>query len=202
MKVFKVLTFTIVSLLVFVFGTAYVCRFNILKDTNRYYFYITNVDKITEDSPITINGKNVGNVVKIVFDYDTFRSKVIFEIDGRIRLLDHSTVIVTGLDFGNKTLEIQVNDGDIIKKGSEVNVVDKSIKSIDLVKKIDKILDNVTEISSNLASITKHVNNEVVKIKDENLVGRVSEIVNQVTDMVNQGSELLNNVKIPWLFKK
>ena len=202
MKVFKVLTFTIVSLLVFVFGTAYVCRVNILKDTNRYYFYITNVDKVTEDSPITINGKKVGNVVKISFDYETFRSKVIFEIDGRIRLLDHSKVIITGLDFGNKTLEIQVNDGDIIKKGSEVNVVDKSIKTVDLVNKVDKILDNVVEISSDLASITKHVNKEVIKLKDENIIGRVSEIVNQVTDMVNQGNELLNKVKIPWLFRK
>jgi len=202
MKVFKVLSFTIVSLLVFVFGTAYVCRFNILKDTNRYYFYITNVDKITEDSPIMINGKKIGNIVKVVFDYDTFRSKVIFEIDGRIRLLDNSTVIVTGLDFGNKTLEIEVNDGDIIKKGSEVNVVDKSVKVVDLVKKVDKILDNVTDISSNLASITKHVNNEVIKLKDENMIGRVSEIVNTVTDMVNQGRDLLNNIKIPWLFKK
>ena len=192
----------IVSLLVLVFGTAYVCRVNIFKDTNRYYFYITDIDKITEDSPIIINGKKIGNIVSIKFDYDTFRSKVIFEIDGRIRLLDHSVVNINGLDFGNKTLEIQVNDGDIIKRGSEVNVIDNSIKTVDLVKKVDKILDNVEEISSDIASITKHVNKEVIKLKDENLVGRVSEIVNQVTDMVNQGRDLLNNVKIPWLFKK
>lgn len=202
MKVFKVLTFTIVSLLVLVFGTAYICRVNIFKDTNRYYFYITDINNITEDSPIIINGKKIGNIVSIKFDYDTFRSKVIFEIDGRIRLLDHSVVNINGLDFSNKTLEIQVNDGDIIKKGSEVNVVDKSVKTADVIKKVNKILDNVSEISTNLVSITKHVNTEVVKIKDENLVGRVAEIVNQVTDLVNRGSDLVNNVKIPWLFRK
>ena len=110
MKVFKVLTFTIVSLLVLVFGTAYVCRVNIFKDTNRYYFYITDVDKITEDSPIIINGKKIGNIVSIKFDYDTFRSKVIFEIDGRIRLLDHSVVNINGLDLARQKFCITITD--------------------------------------------------------------------------------------------
>ena len=202
MKVFKVLFFSIVSVCVFIFGAAYICRINILKDTNRYYFYVTNVNKINEDCQITLNGKKIGNIVKINFDYDTFRSKVVFEIDGRIKLLDNSRVVINGIDFGNKELEIEINDGDIIKKGSEINIEDRSIKTVDIVKKVNLILDDVKNITSDMSSITKHVNKEIIKLKDENLVGRLSEIVNQVTEMIDKGTDLVNNVKIPWLFRK
>lgn len=195
MKVLKVLAFVISSLIVFIFGYLYLSDMSVYQSRNTYYFYTKNAASISKSSSVYLNGMRVGYVKDIEFSDETLVTKIYISLRPKLKLNENSEIVINGMDVFYKTLNIELNDGDILKNNSEVKVVDKTINFANELLSIDKIVKNLEQITDNVANMSKNLNKEIEKVRDENLTMKLVEITNKASDLINR-------VKIPWLFRK
>lgn len=195
MKILKVLMFISVSLFISVVGYMYLCNIGILSSRNYYYFYIRDASKIEKESYVFLNGVNVGYVSDVRFSDETLISKVTISLRTKLRLNENSEIIISGIDSLYKRLDINLNDGDILRSNSEVKVIDKSLKTTDVLSKFENIITNLGTISTSLSNISKNVDSEIQKLKDNNFTDRLIEASNKLTDIINR-------VKLPWFLRK
>ena len=195
MKILKVLMFISVSLFTSVVGYLYLCNIGILSSRNYYYFYVKDISKIDKEACVFLNGMNVGYVCDISFSDETLISKVTISLRNKLRLNENSEIIISGIDSLYKKLDINLNDGDMLRSNSEVKVVDKSLKTRDVLSKLENILNNLSTISDSLSNISKNVNNDIQKLSDNNFTGNLIETSNKVRD-------IMNRIKLPWFLRK
>lgn len=187
--------FILVSLFISITGYLYLCNIGPLSNRNYYYFYIKDVEKIDRDAGVYLNGMNVGHVCNIQFFDETLLSKVTICLRSKLKLNENSEIVVTGVDLLYKRLNLNLNNGDIIKNNSEIKVVDKSLKADNVLSKLDNVLNNLSSISNSLSNTTRIINNNLQKIEDTNTVDTVIETINKCADLVSK-------VKVPWFFRK
>ena len=195
MKEVKVISFILVSFISFIRGYIYFCKISIWKNNKTYFFYIKDCSKLNDECNITLNGIKVGTIKNLKFNYETLMTKVTVSIDSRIKILENSEIEINGVDILYKNLTLKLNDGDVIKNNSQIKIVDNTLKSNEVLSNINSIVKNLNIMTKNIKNISSNLDSEIKVIRDE-------ETISKLTKLISKTYELVNNIKIPWLFRK
>lgn len=107
-------------------------------DTYRLYAYFDNVAGVTVRGKVTMAGVNIGKVVAVDLDHDTYRGRVTMEINKNVNNLpdDSTASILTAGLLGEKYIGISVGgDDQMLKDGGVIHDTQSALVLEDLIGK-------------------------------------------------------------------
>ena len=151
------------ALIILIFGYNYLKGNNLLDKDRNFYALYDNVEGLSPGAAVTINGLNVGKVIKISLADNRGKLLVHFSVNTDFEFTNKSTVQVHGSGFiGGKNLQIipefgegmPVKDGDTLRSSVENGIMEmvndrlvplqNTIESV--VKDTDSLLTSVNSI--------------------------------------------------------
>lgn len=145
----KAALIVLLGIVVFIFGFSYLKGLSVLESTNTFYTEF-DYNALTESSPVTIKGNQVGKVSSINYDYETGKTRVAFAVEDQLKFSKNSKIRLyeMGLMGGNGLAIIPMDDNDIAKNGDFI----QSEVEEGLVK---SLTSNFSGLSSGLDSTLK-----------------------------------------------
>lgn len=139
----------LLGIVVFIFGFSYLKGLSILESTNTFYTEF-DYNALTESSPVTIKGNQIGKVSSIKYDYESGKTRVAFTVEDQLKFSKNSKIRLyeMGLMGGNGIAIIPANDNEIAKNGDFI----QSEVEEGLVK---SLTSNFSGLSSGLDSTLK-----------------------------------------------
>ncbi len=136
-------------------GFSKVNSYNIVLDCNK---------GVSKGSKVFLNGFLVGRVSNVEFLYDTLKTKVYFDIDGKIFLKNSSVVLVNEGIISDTWLDVKIGDGNVIDTNTTVksNIHGNSLNNI--FAKINAIVDQLSNACKALDGISDVVNLNISKL--------------------------------------
>ena len=156
----------VVCLFVFIWGINFLKGQNIFSKNNHYYTLYDNVKGITESSPVTVHGYQIGQVDKIILAENN-QLVLKLAVVKKFKIPVGSVARIISADFmGTKAIEmILADDNDYYKNGDTIN----------------------TSIEPELK---EQINNEIGPIKDrtENILVQLDSLIAEVFDKQSRES--------------
>ena len=139
----------LLGIVVFIFGFSYLKGLSLLESTNTFYTEF-DYNALTESSPVTIKGNQIGKVSNIKYDYESGKTRVAFTVEDQLKFSKNSKIRLyeMGLMGGNGIAIIPANDNEIAKNGDFI----QSEVEEGLVK---SLTSNFSGLSSGLDSTLK-----------------------------------------------
>ncbi len=208
----------LVGAIVFFFSLNYLKRQNIFKPQTTYKVIYNNINGLQQDSPISINGYNVGVVSKIqLISSNGSKILVTLNLKEELKIPKNSIAKIVSSDImGGKSISLELsNNLDILNIGDTL----KSAIEFDLMAKMNTTLmpiaDNLSKlivsVESLISSFDKDVKSSIkkdipeilnnLKMSTENFAqltsknGKVNTIfkkLDNLTDTITNGSRYLN----------
>ena len=128
-KEIKIGILAFITLILIIWGYAFVKGENLFADNQNYYAYYNNVSELTVASPIMVNGMNVGTVKAIDLDpEDVNNIKVSMSIDKKIRIPKTTKALLKSASpLGGRIIELDFkkmcNGSNCAENGSEIEGV-------------------------------------------------------------------------------
>ena len=139
----------LLGIVVFIIGFSYLKGLSLLESTNTFYTEF-DYNALTESSPVTIKGNQIGKVSNIKYDYESGKTRVAFTVEDQLKFSKNSKIRLyeMGLMGGNGIAIIPANDNEIAKNGDFI----QSEVEEGLVK---SLTSNFSGLSSGLDSTLK-----------------------------------------------
>ncbi|MGB0973493.1 MAG: MlaD family protein [Flavobacteriaceae bacterium] len=146
------------SIALFVFGFSYLKGKDLFSNNNLFYTEF-NYNALTPSAPVTVRGNKVGKVEKIIYDYDTGKTRVAFSVDEQFKFSKNSIVRLyeLGIMGGNAITIIPAKDKDY----AQANDVLKSEVEHGLVTSLSK---NFSGLSTGLDSTLKNADSLLLNL--------------------------------------
>ncbi|WP_445736174.1 MlaD family protein [Mariniflexile sp.] len=182
------------GIILFIFGFNYLKGKNLFESTNIYYTQF-DYNALNKSSPITVNGNVVGKIQDIVYNYDSGKTTVSFEVNEALKFSKNSTVKMyeTGLMGGNGLAILISSEGEPAKAGDTL----QSRVELGLVSTLSK---SFSGISDNLDATLQSTDTLMVSINklinDNSEVGlkRTIEELNHTLKSFKSTSNSVNTV--------
>ena len=148
-KEVKTAILVILGIAFLIFGINYLKGRNLLDASNTYYT-IFEYNALTESSPVTIKGNNVGKIKNIKYDFETGKTRVSFTVDKGLKFSKNSIIRLyeMGLMGGNAMAIIPAEDGVFAEDGDVIkSEVEKGL--------LDGLAGNFSNLSSGLDTTLK-----------------------------------------------
>lgn len=148
-KEVKTAILVILGIAFLIFGINYLKGRNLLDASNTYYT-IFEYNALTESSPVTIKGNNVGKIKNIKYDFETGKTRVSFTVDKGLKFSKNSMIRLyeMGLMGGNAMAIIPAEDGVFAEDGDVIkSEVEKGL--------LDGLAGNFSNLSSGLDTTLK-----------------------------------------------
>lgn len=98
----------IVAIVLLYFGFNFLKGIDFFSNSNTYYAYYDNVDKLAESNQVMLNGYAVGRVSKIEIQQAQNRVLVSMDIDSDIVLGDSSVAVLNGELLGGRFIQLEI----------------------------------------------------------------------------------------------
>lgn len=148
-KEVKTAILVILGIVFLIFGINYLKGKNLLDSSNTFYTEF-DYNGLTESSPVTIMGNNIGKIESIKYDFDTGKTRIAFTVDKDFKFSKNSKMRMysTGLMGGNALAIVPANNGPNAENGDRLeSEVEKDV--------IDDLAGNFSELSSGLGTTLK-----------------------------------------------
>ncbi|WP_104733663.1 MlaD family protein [Hanstruepera ponticola] len=148
-KEVKTAILVILGIAFLIFGINYLKGRNLLDASNTYYT-VFEYNALTESSPVTIKGNNVGKIKNIKYDFETGKTRVSFTVDKGLKFSKNSIIRLyeMGLMGGNAMAIIPAEDGVFAEDGDVIkSEVEKGL--------LDGLAGNFSNLSSGLDTTLK-----------------------------------------------
>jgi phospholipid/cholesterol/gamma-HCH transport system substrate-binding protein len=148
-KEVKTAILVILGIVFLIFGINYLKGINLLDASNTYYTEF-EYNALTESSPVTIKGNNVGKIKAIKYDFEKGTTRVSFTVDKGLKFSKNSKIRLyeMGLMGGNAMAIIPANDGAFADDGDLIeSEVEKGL--------LDGLAGNFSNLSSGLDTTLK-----------------------------------------------
>ena len=213
-KEVKTAILVILGIVFLIFGINYLKGKNLLDSTQTFYTQF-DYNGLTNSSPVTIKGNQVGRIQSINYDYETGKTNVAFTIDEALRFSKNSKIRMyeLGIMGGNGIAIIPADDTDYASSGdtlvSEVELglvqsltsnfsglgpnLDSTLKSADsLLSNLNKIVEDDSE--KGLKSAIAELNSTLKSFKNvaysfNSLVSKNDESLTSVIENFNEVSK-------------
>lgn len=209
----------IIAIFILYFGISFLKGINIFKPSNSYMVVFDNVAGLTQSTPVTLNGFNVGMVSKMKLDPNNQKRVIVYvNMDKGVKIPQGSKLTLDVGLLSSATITMELNpytkeyfssDDTIvgIKKKSIMSTADNFLPKIEqLIPKIDSILIgiqalvnhpslsqslvNVSLVTEELAKSTKQLNSMMLALNKD-----VPVISNNLNNMSNDISGLTRQLK-------
>jgi len=204
-KEVKTAVLVILGIVFLIFGINYLKGKNLLDASNTYYTEF-EYNALTESSPVTIKGNNVGKIKKIKYDFETGKTRVSFTVDESLKFSKNSKIRLyeMGLMGGNAMAIIPADDGVFAEDGDVIlSEVEKGL--------LDGLAGNFTDLSSGLDTTLKSADSLLIGLNalveddsDQGLKSAIAELNSTLksfktlsysfTSLVAKNEEGLSNV--------
>lgn len=173
----KTAVLVISGIVLFIFLINYLKGEQLFDSQNTFYTEF-DYNALSESSPVTVKGNNVGKIKKINYDFDTGKTRVAFTVDDQLEFSKQSVIRLyqTGLMGGNALAIVVSKDGEPAKSGDFL----KSEVEEGLVSSLTK---NFSGVGSDLGSTLKtadtlliSLNNLVSDESDDGLKNAIAEL--------------------------
>ena len=148
-KEVKTAILVILGIAFLIFGINYLKGRNLLDASNTYYTEF-EYNALTESSPVTIKGNNVGKIKKIKYDFETGKTRVSFTVDEGMKFSKNSKIRLyeMGLMGGNAMAIIPAEDNQFAQDGDVIqSEVEKGL--------LDGLAGNFSDLSTGLDTTLK-----------------------------------------------
>ncbi|PNQ72988.1 MCE family protein [Hanstruepera neustonica] len=148
-KEVKTAILVILGIAFLIFGINYLKGRNLLDASNTYYTEF-EYNALTESSPVTIKGNNVGKIKKIKYDFETGKTRVSFTVDEGLKFSKNSKIRLyeMGLMGGNGMAIIPAEDNQFAQDGDVIqSEVERGL--------LDGLAGNFSDLSTGLDTTLK-----------------------------------------------
>lgn len=185
---FKIGFWTILAIIVLVFGIQYLKGINSLHLGQFYYIACSDVEGLANSSPVKMNGYQVGLVRSMTYDFKN-TGKVIVEInieEDNLRIPEDSRAFIQAdlLGTSNVILELGTSDK-YLQSRDTIHGGEKSPSMLDAAQ---PIINSVAELMPKIDSLVSGVNTLV----NESKIQQSLLEINQLTTQLNQTVASLN----------
>ena len=176
-KEVKTAILVILGIVFLIFGINYLKGRNLLDASNTYYTEF-EYNALTESSPVTIKGNNVGKIKKIKYDFESGKTRVSFTVDEGLKFSKNSKIRLyeMGLMGGNAMAIIPAEDNDFAQDGDLIqSEVERGL--------LDGLAGNFSELSTGLDTTLKSADSLLIGLNaiveddsDKGLKSAISEL--------------------------
>lgn len=176
-KEVKTAILVILGIVFLIFGINYLKGRNLLDASNIYYTEF-EYNALTESSPVTIKGNNVGKIKKIKYEFETGKTRVSFTVDEGLKFSKNSKIRLyeMGLMGGNAMAIIPAEDSDFAQDGDLIqSEVERGL--------LDGLAGNFSDLSTGLDTTLKSADSLLIGLNaiveddsDKGLKSAISEL--------------------------
>ncbi|MBQ0119751.1 MAG: MCE family protein [Bacteroidales bacterium] len=182
----------LVSLCLLVWGIEFLKGINMFKPSNYYYAKFEKIDGLSQASPVTINGFQVGLVKEINYDYETNMISVMMSLDDELKIPAGTTASVESSLTGTSTLKLTLGDS---KQYVEVGGELQGVAPAGLMEQLaGNTLPQVNNILPKVDSIMGNVNGLVGNPALAQSIARLDAITLELAKSSQQLTLLMNNL--------
>ncbi len=196
----KVGLFSLITVIIFIFGFYFLKGVNLFTTKSKYYAVFDNIDGIYKSNPVVVNGHHIGSVNAEAFDVNTGKVVIEMVIDNDFVLYDSCLASVTSTDLvGSKEISIRYKISPKTMKSGDTLT---SMIAPDLMSKlsaaIDPLKDNIARTLKNLDSVLHSVNGALSKNDPTSTIHKLNAALDNIHVLTAQGGSLdqtLTNLK-------
>lgn len=186
----------------------FIFLFNYLKgeqlfDSQNTYYTEFDYNALTESSPVTVKGNNVGKIKNITYDYDSGKTRVAFTVDEKLKFSKQSVIRLyqTGLMGGNALAIVVSNEGEQAASGDFLaSEVEEGLVS-SLTKNFSGVGSDLGTTLKTADTLLVNLNNIVSDDSEEGLKNAIAElnatmksfqsVAHSITGLVNKNDDKL-----------
>jgi len=203
---FRVGLWTIISIVVLVFGVKYLK--GQLHTTTTYYMLSPNVDGLAESSHVEIDGYKVGFVRSLDYDYKRHQVIVELNIDPDLQIPADSHALIDGDLLNSSTIRLQMGTdshmlhaGDTILGGGTVpSMLDAAgpmLQSVqNMMPKVDSLLDGLNRVVNDAKLQETLLQMNVLALQLQRTLGELNRQLPSILSQVNDATANLDTLSI------
>ncbi len=190
-KEVKTAILVILGIAFLIFGINYLKGRNLL-DASNTYFTVFEYNALTESSPVTIKGNNVGKIKNIKYDFETGKTRVAFTVDKGLKFSKNSKIRLyeMGLMGGNAMAIIPAEDNQFAQDGDVIqSEVEKGL--------LDGLAGNFSDLSNGLDTTLKSADTLLIGLNalvddnsDKGLKNAIAELNTTITSFRSLSNSL------------
>ncbi|MFD0836416.1 MlaD family protein [Mariniflexile aquimaris] len=175
----------------FIFGYNYLKGKNLFESTDVYYTEF-DYNALDKSSPITVNGNNVGKIQDIVYDYNSGKTRVSFEVNEALKFSKNSIIKMyeTGLMGGNGLAILISTDGEQAKPGDVLPSTVEFGLVTSLSKSFSGISDNLDSTLQSTDTLMVSINKLVNDNSDAGLKRTIQELNHTLQSFKNTSNSV------------
>ena len=175
----------------FIFGYNYLKGKNLFESTDVYYTEF-DYNALDKSPPITVNGNNVGKIQDIVYDYNSGKTRVSFEVNEALKFSKNSIIKMyeTGLMGGNGLAILISNDGEQAKPGDVLPSTVEFALVTSLSKSFSGISDNLDATLQSTDTLMVSINKLVNDNSDAGLKRTIQELNHTLQSFKNTSNSV------------
>lgn len=203
---FRVGLWTIVSIVVLIFGVKYLK--GQLHSTTTYYMLSPNVDGLAESSHVEIDGYKVGFVRSLDYDYNRHHVVIELNIDPDLKIPADSHAFIEGDLLNSSTIRLQIgsdsrilHSGDTIQGGNAMpSMLDQAAPMLQsvtcIMPKIDSLLTGMNRLvnESKMQETLLEVN--VLVLQLQRTMGTLNQQLPKILSQVNDATANLDTLSL------
>ncbi len=175
----------------FIFGYNYLKGKNLFESTDVYYTEF-DYNALEKASHITVNGNNVGKIQDIVYDYNSGKTRVSFEVNEALKFSKNSIIKMyeTGLMGGNGLAILISTDGEQAKPGDVLPSTVEFGLVTSLSKSFSGISDNLDSTLQSTDTLMVSINKLVNDNSDAGLKRTIQELNHTLQSFKNTSNSV------------
>lgn len=196
-KEFAIGLSVIVAILILIFGINYLKGVNLFRPSNYYLAYYENVDELSVNSPVLINGYKVGLVREMNFNYKKpGKVEVVLALNKDLLLPEGSRAEISTTLLSGARIELMLGHSDkMIASGSEVS---SGVKAGLMSSLQDELLPSVAGVLPKVDSLLYNLN---MLVADPALTASIQRLDGITGNLLttSQGLNTTMNTQVPRL---
>ena len=188
----KVGLFSLVTIVIFIFGFYFLKGVNLFTTKSKYYAVFDNIDGIYKSNPVVVNGHKIGSVNDESFDVNTGKVVIEMVVDNGFVLYDSCMASVTSTDLvGSKEISIRYKlSAKTIKSGDTMGTMQAPDLMSKLSAAIDPLKDNITKTLKNLDSVLYAVKGALGKDDPTSTIHKLNAALDNIHTLTAAGGPL------------
>ncbi|QNK77674.1 MCE family protein [Winogradskyella sp. PAMC22761] len=150
---------------------------DLFENSNTYYTEF-EYNALSMSSPVTIKGNKIGKIERIIYDYETGKTRIAFSVNPKLKFSKNSTVRLyqDGLMGGNALSIVEGNGGENAKPGDFIESEVKPGMVSSLEKNFSGISQDLGSTLRSSDSLFGNLNSLVMDDSDDGLKQTIAEL--------------------------